>query len=105
MAHAVVVAPEAVKQLKALRATVYAEVRDALEQYLRHEPSKVGKSRIKRLRALSQPQYRLRVGDIRVYYDVRAKTVEVLAILTKAQAASWLKDKEVPNEESGSGEG
>ena len=105
MAHAVVLATEAGKQLKALRATVFTEVRDALDQYLRHEPSKVSKSRIKRLRGLSQPQFRLRVGEIRVYYDVSAKTVEVLAILTKAQAAAWLTEKGVPSEEGGPGEG
>jgi len=32
-----------------------AEVRDALERHLRHEPTRVSKSRIKRLRGLSQP--------------------------------------------------
>jgi mRNA-degrading endonuclease RelE of RelBE toxin-antitoxin system len=105
MPHAVVLAPEAVRQLKALRARAFAEVRDALEQHLRHEPSKVSKSRIKRLRGLSQPQFRLRVGDYRVYYDVRARTVEVLAIITKAQAAGWLKEKGVPSEEGGTSEG
>ena len=51
-----------------------------------HEPTKVSKSRIKRLRGLSQPQYRLRVGDIRVFYDVTETTVHVLAIIPKAQA-------------------
>jgi len=50
MPYAVVLAPQAVKQLKALRAKAFAEVRDAMEQHLRHEPSKVSKSRIKRLR-------------------------------------------------------
>jgi len=36
-----------------------------------HEPTKASKTRIKRLRGLSRPQYRLRVGDdVRVFYDV-----------------------------------
>jgi mRNA-degrading endonuclease RelE of RelBE toxin-antitoxin system len=105
MPYAVVLAPEAVRQLKALRAKAFAEIRDALEQHLRHEPSKISKSRIKRLRGLSQPQYRLRVGDYRVYYDVGVKTVEVLAIITKAQATGWLKEKGVPSEEGGASEG
>jgi mRNA-degrading endonuclease RelE of RelBE toxin-antitoxin system len=39
---------------------------------------------------LSKPQYRLRVGDVRVFYDVSESTVEVLAIVLKAEAASWL---------------
>jgi AcrR family transcriptional regulator len=33
---------------------------------------------------------RLRVGEIRVYYDVTGDTVEVLAIVAKSEAESWL---------------
>jgi mRNA-degrading endonuclease RelE of RelBE toxin-antitoxin system len=62
-------------------------VRDALERHLQHQPTRVSKSRIKRLRGLSQPQYRLRVGEVRVFYDLTGETVEVLAIVTKAEAA------------------
>ena len=57
------------------------------------------------LRRVSQPQYRLRVGEIRVYYDVGEAAVEVLAIVTKARAAAWLKEKGVTSEEGGAGEG
>ena len=67
-----------------------AEVRDVLERHVRHEPTRVSKSRIKRLMGLSQPQYRLRVGEVRVFYDVTREAVQVLAIVTKAEAASWL---------------
>src|SRR5438309_11101419 len=63
---------------------------DALERHLRHEPTRASKSRIKRLRGLSQPQYRLRVGEARVFYDVTPEIVEVVAIVTKAEAARWL---------------
>ena len=69
-----------------LRATVKA----ALEVHLRHEPRKVSRSRIKRLRGLSRPQYRLLVDDIRVFYDVTDTTVEVLAVVAKTEADSWL---------------
>jgi mRNA-degrading endonuclease RelE of RelBE toxin-antitoxin system len=65
-------------------------VRQALEKHFRHEPEKLSKSRIKRLRGLSRPQYRLRVGEIRVFYDVTSATVEVLAIIAKSEAESWL---------------
>lgn len=51
---------------------------------------KVSRSRIKRLRELSHPQYRLRVGDVRVFYDVVGSTVEVLAMVDKADASAWL---------------
>ena len=83
-------APEAIEDLRSLKANVRTEVRRALEDHLRHEPRKVSKSRIKRLRGLSKPQYRLRVGEIRVYYDVTGDTVEVLAIVAKSETESWL---------------
>ena len=83
-------APEAVEDLRSLKANVRTEVRRALEDHLRHELRKVSRSRIKRLRGLSKPQYRLRVGEIRVYYDVTGDTVEVLAIVAKSEAESWL---------------
>jgi len=86
MRYEVVLAPEAAEAYGALPASRRAEVRDALERHLRHEPTRVSKSRIKRLRGLSQPQYRLRVGEVRVFYDVTPKAVEVLAIVTKAEA-------------------
>jgi mRNA interferase RelE/StbE len=82
----IVLAPEAIEDLRSLKANVRTEVRRAPEDHLRHEPRKVSKSRIKRLRGLSKPQYRLRVGEIRVYYDVTGDTVEVLAIVAKSEA-------------------
>jgi len=86
----IVLAPEAVEDFKALRANVRADIRTALETHLRHEPEKLSRSRIKRLRGLRQPQYRLRVGEVRIFYDVTAATVQVLAIVTKLEADSWL---------------
>ena len=90
MPYAIVLAPEAVKDLKSLKANVRAIVRAALETYLRHEPAKTSRSRIKRLRSLERPQYRLRVDDVRVFYDVSNSTVEILAVVSKAEADAWL---------------
>ena len=90
MRHEILLAPEAAEDLRSLKANVRAAVRGALEEHLRHEPDKVSKSRIKRLRGLSRPQYRLRVDEVRVSYDVTASTVEVLAIVAKSEAESWL---------------
>ena len=84
-------APEAVEDYDALAAHVRAEVRECIESQLRHEPKKTSKSRIKRLRGYSRPQYRLRVGDdIRVFYDVAEAVVEVLGIVPKSEAREWL---------------
>jgi mRNA interferase RelE/StbE len=68
---------------------VRTEIQNAIDVHLRHEPRKVSKSRIKRLRGLSTPQFRLRVGEIRVFYDVSETSVEVLAIVAKAEGDAW----------------
>jgi mRNA-degrading endonuclease RelE of RelBE toxin-antitoxin system len=90
MPFAIVLAPEAVEDLRRLTANVRATVRTALETHLRHEPERTSRSRIKRLRGLLRPQYRLRVGEVRVFYDVSGATVEVLAIVAKSEADTWL---------------
>lgn len=87
----ILLSPEAVEDLRALKANVRAAVKGALETHLRNEPTKTSRSRIKRLRGRSKPQYRLRVEDVRVFYDVVGSTVEVLAIVPKPEAESWLK--------------
>ncbi|HXA19687.1 MAG TPA: type II toxin-antitoxin system RelE/ParE family toxin [Thermoanaerobaculia bacterium] len=89
-------APEAGESYRRLEAHVRAEVRDAVERHLRHEPRKVSKSRIKRLRGLRRPQYRLRIGDVRVFYDVVEDEVHVLAVVEKARAAEWLDERGTP---------
>src|SRR5262245_41226011 len=91
MRYDIVLAPEAVEDLDDLKANIRADVRDAIEEHLRHERSKTSKSRIKRLRGFSRPQFHLRVGDdIRVFYDGTEEVVEILAIVPKSEAGAWL---------------
>jgi mRNA-degrading endonuclease RelE of RelBE toxin-antitoxin system len=90
MRFAIVLAPAAIEDLKRLKPNVRTAVRVALEAHLRHEPRKTSRSRIKRLRGLRRPQYRLRVGEVRVFYDISDATVEILAIVAKPEAHSWL---------------
>ena len=101
MRHDIVLAPTAVGQFRAMRAHIRAQVRDAMERHLRHELEKVSRSRIKRLRGLSRPQYRLRVGEVRVFYDIEEERVEVLAIIDKARAAAWLEEEGEGTEKGG----
>ena len=84
--------PEVLADLNALKANVRAKVKDTLKEQLSFEPTKTSKSRIKRLKGLSKPQYRLRVDDIRVYYDVKADPaeVEILAVIPKDESEEWL---------------
>ena len=90
MPYAIILAPEAAEDLGDLKANHRAEVREGTETHLRHEPGKTSRSRIKRLRKMSQPRYRLRLEDVRVFYDISGNTVEVLAIVLKSEAATWL---------------
>ena len=90
MRFEVVLAPQAVEDLGTLKANIRPAVKDALETHLRHEPMKTSRSRIRRLRGLARPQYRLRIGEIRIFYDVSAGIVEVLAIVSKSEAGKWL---------------
>ncbi len=90
MRFEILLSPQAVEDLRALKANVRTAVKEALETHLRSEPTKTSRSRIKRLRGLSKPQYRLRVEEVPVFYDVVGSTVEVLAIVPKPEADSWL---------------
>jgi mRNA-degrading endonuclease RelE of RelBE toxin-antitoxin system len=90
MRFEIILAPDAIEDFRALKANVRSTVRNALETHLRFEPMKTSRSRIKRLRGLTRPQYRLRVGEVRIFYDVSAESVEVLAMIPKSEAAKWL---------------
>ena len=94
MRYEILFAPQAEEDLLALRANERGEVLDAIEIHLRYEPEKTSKSRIKRLEGMEWPQYRLRIGDIRTFYDVfylhEGGVVEVLAIREKEEAMKWL---------------
>jgi mRNA interferase RelE/StbE len=92
MAFEIVLAPEAIRDLEKLRANLRAEVRDAIERHLRTWPTRTSRGRIKRLRGVSRPQFRLRVRDVRVFYDVVDVEVHVLAIVAKEQAEDWLRE-------------
>ncbi len=105
MRFEIVLAPTAVAELQGLRADIRTRVRGAIEQHLRHEPTKLSRSRIKRLRGLRRPQYRLRVDEIRVFYDVTETAVQVLAIVPKRQAESWLARQGAPSPPDSPGQG
>ena len=96
MAYEIVLAPGAASALKRLPAPVRTGLKEAIERHLRHEPTKVSKSRIKRLRGLSQPQYRLRVTDMRIFYDATETQVQILPIVTKSEAQAWLDEQGTP---------
>ncbi len=94
----------ALEDLRELRAVDRSKIEDAIETYLRYEPDRVTKSRIKRLRGMISPQYRLRVDDHRIFYDIEytvepeSKLVLILAIRHKSEVNEWLINQEVSDE-------
>ncbi len=73
-------------------------MKEAMRTHLENAPKQKSKSRIKRLKGLRQPQYRLRVDRLRVFYDVNDQQgrVEVLGFVMKPEAENWLKEHGVP---------
>ena len=98
MKHEIVLSPQARAQFHGLSAYDRAKVRDAIDTHLQHHPTAESKSRIKRLRGLRQPQYRMRVDDMRVFYDVNDESnrVEVLGFVNKSDTPEWLNLHGVP---------
>ena len=91
MAYEIELVDSAVEDYNSLDARRRSIVKSAIETHLRHEPTKESRSRIKALRGVSRPQYRLRVDDFRLFYDVGETAVTILAIINKTQAEEWLK--------------
>jgi mRNA interferase RelE/StbE len=86
------------RDIRALRSFERRKVLDAIERHLRHEPTKESQSRIKHLRELVRPQYRMRVDDIRIFYDIVDEVVEIIAVIAKTQVAEWLAREGIPAE-------
>lgn len=97
MAYEIEFIDDALRDFRALDAPIRASIRRALATHLRHAPTKVSKSRLKRLRELRRPQYRLRVDEFRVYYDVAGEVVTILGIVAKAASYAWLADNSEPD--------
>lgn len=83
--YEIVLKRSAIADMDRLRKYDAAQIADAMEKHLGRGPAKESKSRIKRLRGISNPDYRLRVGDYRVFYSVDedARRVDVLRVMHK----------------------
>ena len=92
--YEVVLKQSAIADMDALRKFDATQIADAMEKHLRHDPTKASKSRIKRLRGVSSPDYRLRIGDYRVFYavDEDERRVDVLRVMHKDQTASYYEE-------------
>jgi mRNA-degrading endonuclease RelE of RelBE toxin-antitoxin system len=93
-AYKIILKRSAIADLDALRKYDATQIADAMERHLQHDPTKESKSRIKRLRDISNPDYRLRVSDYRVFYvvDENARWVDVLRVMYKDQTLPYYKE-------------
>jgi mRNA-degrading endonuclease RelE of RelBE toxin-antitoxin system len=94
MKYQIVIARSAQEAFKKLDARWRSALKEAMRTHLEDAPKRESKSRIKRLRGLRQPQYRLRVDRLRVFYDVNDEQgrVEVLGLVMKPEAENWLQE-------------
>ena len=92
MPHVVGFDPQAVDDLDGIRAYERRAILDTVNRILTTTPTRLGKSRIKRLRGTDSPEYRLRVGEFRVFYDVHEDEVYILRVLSKAATERYLKE-------------
>ena len=88
----IVYSDEAVQDLKELRAFDRSAIFDQIEQVLAVNPTLESRAKVKRLKEPAPTQYRLRVGEYRVFYDVEEQTVvSVLRILSKEASLDYLR--------------
>jgi mRNA-degrading endonuclease RelE of RelBE toxin-antitoxin system len=64
---------------------------NAVERHLQSDPTKTSKSRIKRMAQPFWCQYRLRVDDFRVYYDVDFHAVQIVCVHDKGSDSTRVK--------------
>jgi len=88
------VKPTAIRDMDRLRKHDAARVADGMEKHLGIEPMRESKSRIKRLRGISDPDYRLRIGDYRVFYNVTGGRVDVLRVMHERDTQEYYEELE-----------
>ena len=79
--------PQALEELRALRRFDQVKVVNAIDKYLVSRPAEVKGATIKKLDPPVLASFRLRVGDLRVFYDVveTERIVRIIAIREKGR--------------------
>jgi mRNA interferase RelE/StbE len=92
--YTIILKRSAISDLDALRKYDATQISNAMERHLQHDPTKESKSHIRRLRGITNPDYRLRVGDYRVFYvvDEDARRVDVLRVMHKDQTLLYYRE-------------
>lgn len=83
MKYRIIIVAEADTELRAVPVFYRRQIAETIAELLSAQPERESRSRIKRLIQPAASVYRLRVGDYRVFYDVKGDTVTVLHIRRK----------------------
>ena len=92
MAFVIIYSPEAVDHLEALPKATETLVVDQVDEHLTHEPTLPTRKR-KLLRPNPIAPWELRLGDIRVFYDVQEepeRLVKIAAVGIKRHNEFWI---------------
>ena len=91
-AYRVILGSDAITDLDRLRRYDAVAVVDTIDRHLAIAPTRESRSRIKRLRGQAPADYRLRVGEYRVFYRVTGPDVHVLRVLHKDQTKRYYEE-------------
>ncbi len=90
MAFAIEYSEESLNQLRNLRAFDRSAILSQIRQVLSTSPTKTSKARVKSLRQPAPTEYRLKVGEFRIFYDIVDDIVYIRQILSKSDSAAYL---------------
>lgn len=83
--------PSAQREIEELEVDDALQLAKDVKTYLEASPLPFGKTRIKKLTGFTPPLYRLRSGNLRVYYRIISKEVVILAVTHKKDSERLLK--------------
>ena len=88
-------------QLKALRALDRSAIITQIDAVLKNSPTLTSKARIKRLRHPAPTNFRMRVGEFRVFYNVVDDIVQIIQIMSKADSILYYQEQydDAPNDD------
>jgi mRNA-degrading endonuclease RelE of RelBE toxin-antitoxin system len=100
MRYAIQYSHNAVTALRRMRPYDRSAILDSIDRVLTTHPTRESKAQIKRLRQPAPTQFRLRVADFRILYDVDGQTVKIALILSKEEAQRELGESGHAGDES-----
>jgi mRNA-degrading endonuclease RelE of RelBE toxin-antitoxin system len=80
---------EAGNALKRVRSHDRASILDQIQRILTVNPTLESRARIKKLREPAPTQYRLRVGEFSVFYNVKGDDVFIVGVMAKEDVGSY----------------